>query len=188
MRLLNDMPDGEFNEGTFELRLPGPGRADDRARALARLVASGVDKDDPAGEACADSFIAVFSVHLLRKHPSVKDPGPSQFSGGLSPGTWRRVNDFIHGHLGEALSLQRMAAVARLSSSHFARAFRESTGNSPHRYVVACRLARARKLIIDTFMPLAEVAKACGFSSNSHLTATMRQAWGVTPTDLRRQR
>src|SRR5690606_13927343 len=94
--------------------------------------------------------------------------------GGLRPNAWRNVREFIEENIATELSVERLAAVSRLSSTHFLRAFKRTAGQTPHQYVISVRLARARWLIETTDLPLQVVAKSAGFSSHSHLTATMK--------------
>jgi AraC family transcriptional regulator len=106
--------------------------------------------------------------------------------GGLSRRVLRAACDRIEAGIEDGVSLDELALEANLSRSHFARAFRQTTGLSPHRYLTARRLARARELLRDENLPLADVALGCGFSSQAHFTETFRRAAGVTPAAFRR--
>jgi AraC family transcriptional regulator len=108
--------------------------------------------------------------------------------GGLSPAALRRVQAFVEGHLDGPLHISDLAARAGLSVHHFARAFRTSTGLTPRAFVEARRIARARTLIEETDQPLADIAGATGFTSQSHLTTAFRRASGFTPAAYRRLR
>ena len=106
--------------------------------------------------------------------------------GGLSAGALRRVAEFVESHLGDNLSLDALAAEARLSLYHFARAFRQSTGVSPHRYVLEQRVRRAQQLLEQTDLPLASIARAVGFSDQGHFSRQFRGVVGTTPSNHRR--
>ncbi len=99
----------------------------------------------------------------------------------LSPAQLRRVVLYIEQHLDEDLPLTVLAAVADLSPSHFARRFKAATGQAPHRYVLARRVNGAKRLLLETDLPLAEVAAETGFSSQAHLTGIFGRAVGMTP-------
>ncbi|WP_431857144.1 helix-turn-helix domain-containing protein [Azospirillum sp.] len=101
--------------------------------------------------------------------------------GGLAPAVLRRVADFVESHLDAPLSIDDLAAVAGLSPYHFARAFKRSTGEAPHRFVLSRRIERAKALIAAGGLPLTEVATAVGFSSQSHFTLRFREVVGLTP-------
>jgi AraC family transcriptional regulator len=93
----------------------------------------------------------------------------------------------IHEHLNEDLSLEALAGRAQVSTAHFRRLFQEAMGVPPHRYVLAARLTQARKLLTMTALPIARIAHDCGFSSQSHLTASFRAAHAATPAGYRAQ-
>lgn len=178
----------EFDRDTFELYPPKLGFVDPRTYVLARWMRREMEAKELGYEESLDAQVTLFTIHLLRNYSSLKARSTSIYNGGLSPNAWRRVNDFIQAHLTESLPLKRLATVAGLSPSHFARAFKQTTGQSPHQYVIAARLAYARHLIVKTEAPLSEVAKIAGFSSNSHMTAMMKHVWGTMPKQYRQTR
>jgi AraC family transcriptional regulator len=107
-------------------------------------------------------------------------------AGGLSSAARRRVLEFVDAHLdGADLSLPRLAAQAHLSEFHFARMFRVSMGCSVHDWVATRRLARARALLRETPLPLADIAAACGYAGASHLSRHIKAATGATPGEFR---
>jgi len=95
------------------------------------------------------------------------------------------VLNHIHANLAEDLSAQTLAARADVSLAHFSRIFRDAMGVAPHRYVLASRLALARRLLTQSTLPISRVAEECGFSSQSHLTACFRAAHSTTPAQYR---
>ncbi|MEO0821967.1 MAG: AraC family transcriptional regulator [Pseudomonadota bacterium] len=99
----------------------------------------------------------------------------------------RRVREYIEDNLGEDLSVAALADVACLSVHHFARAFRGSFGETPHRYVQRRRIARATAMLSRTAAPISEIALDCGFATQSHFTAAFKSATGATPSAFRRQ-
>jgi AraC family transcriptional regulator len=80
------------------------------------------------------------------------------------------------------LSIAHLASVACLSPFHFARAFKMSTGMSPHQYVSARRLERAKDLIMAAAMPLSQIALSLGFSSQANFNRAFKTATGMAPT------
>ena len=77
--------------------------------------------------------------------------------------------------------------MAHMSPDHFARSFKAATGLSPHQYVIQRRVERAKTLLSDTGLTVAEVARAVGFSNPSHLATHVRRVLGVSPGALRRE-
>ena len=84
-------------------------------------------------------------------------------------------------HLERPLALAQLAAVACMSPYHFLRCFRDATGRTPAAWVRERRVARARALLRDPRLPLAQVAFACGFASQSHFGEVFRAQTGATP-------
>ncbi len=108
-------------------------------------------------------------------------------NGGLSGWQLRRVTEFMMEHAAGDLALDELAALADLSAKHFARAFRQSTGVPPHRWLIERRIDRAKELLAASDHSLAEIALACGFADQSHFTAAFRKAVGATPGGYRRE-
>jgi AraC family transcriptional regulator len=95
------------------------------------------------------------------------------------------VLNHVHANLAADLSAAHLARRADVSLAHFCRIFREATGVPPHRYVLAARLDLARKLLTQSTLPISRIAEECGFSSQSHLTASFRAAHSTTPAQYR---
>jgi len=95
------------------------------------------------------------------------------------------VCEFIEAHVAENISIQVLATIAGLSMYHFARAFKQSKGLTPHSYLVQCRVQRAQDLLAATDLPLSEVALASGFADQSHCARRFREHVGVTPGHYR---
>lgn len=105
--------------------------------------------------------------------------------GALSDARKRRVLGYIETHLGEEITLAALADVAALSQYHFSRKFGRAFGMSPLRYVWARRVRAAQEMLLNSASPLADIAAACGFSSQSHFTTMFKAAIGATPARYR---
>jgi len=112
--------------------------------------------------------------------------GPDIVPGGLAAWQLRRVREFIEGHIREPIMVATLAAIARLSPRHFARAFARSQGLPPHAYIIARRIAEAKRLMRATSLPLSEIALACGACDQAHLSRLFRATCGTTPLQWRR--
>lgn len=108
--------------------------------------------------------------------------------GGLAPWQERRAKAMLLEADDAAVGLLELARACRLSRSHFARAFKATTGASPHRWRAARRLDRAKELLATTELPIRDVAKCCGFADQSHLTRAFAKAMHATPSHWRRTR
>lgn len=106
--------------------------------------------------------------------------------GGLAPSSLRHVIDYIEADLSTSFTIEGLAQVAGVSPRHFMRAFRESTGQTPLRFVYSLRLERAKAFLLDTRRTATEVALDCGFSHAQHFSTAFKKATGVTPSDFRR--
>jgi AraC family transcriptional regulator len=111
---------------------------------------------------------------------------PVRPCGGLAPGSFRRVIDYIEADLSRAFTIEELAKVAGVSSRHFIRAFRESAGQTPLRYVYDLRLERAKEFLLDSRRTATEIALDCGFSHAQHFSTAFKKATGLTPSDFRR--
>ena len=175
----------EFQNGMFELRPPRPGFIDKRALFLANLIREEFKQKEAQNALYFDALITLFSTHLLRNYSSFYNHSTPQYTGGLSPKVWRTMVDYIQNNLSQDLSITSLANTAGLSPNHFMRAFKRTSGQSPHQYVIAQRLTLVERLSKATDRPFSEIAESAGFSSISHMTATMRRLKGITPSNLR---
>lgn len=143
-----------------------------------------LDKGGIRGRLYAEALATALTVHLLSNYGSARGVAnlPRR---GLLPGQLRRVIDYMDAHLCEDLSLAELADVAGFSRHYFARSFRLATGMSPHQYLIERRVERACKLLLDTSLPIGEVAVSLGFASQSHMTQHFRRVTGLTPARFR---
>lgn len=108
--------------------------------------------------------------------------------GGLSPSVLRRVEDFMSANLHAAIGMKELAAIANMSVRHFARAFKQSTGRTPARFMFDRRLELAKQLLAVTGQSITEIALVCGFSHAQHLSNSFRRSTGRTPSEFRKLR
>jgi AraC family transcriptional regulator len=122
----------------------------------------------------------------------VEDPGACAAglynirAGGLANWQASRTLAYIEANLGSKLETSELASVVALSRSHFSRAFKQSVGLSPMEYVGVRRVERAKMMIGSTQERLAEVAIACGFADQAHLSRRFRDLMGMSPGQWRR--
>ena len=155
---------------------------------LTELLGSvGRGLDDPASseELFGDLATTLFAVQLERAHGvSGASPGPRR--SGLSPFVLKRVREYVASHLAGTIRLEQLAALAGLSAFHFSRAFKASTGLSPHAYVLHCRISESKRLLSGSNLTISDVARRTGFSSTGQLSRRFRAFTGTTPTAFRR--
>ena len=95
------------------------------------------------------------------------------------------VLSYIDANLEGDLSLETLAQLSGVVTHRFARSFKRKVGEPPHQYVVTRRIQAARNLLSSTEESIAEIAFATGFSSQSHMTTTLKRELGITPGQLR---
>jgi AraC family transcriptional regulator len=151
------------------------------AHDLARRILA--ELETPTERLYGELLCVALAVHLLKRYGrgDVKAVG---FKSRLSPVRASRVLEYIHANLVAGLTLSRLAQLAGISEGHFARAFRATFDESPHRLVLRWRLERAARLVAADDMSLAEAAIAAGFCDQAHFTRTMRRHFGETPGRL----
>jgi AraC family transcriptional regulator len=113
---------------------------------------------------------------------------PPPLRGGLAPWQERRAKELMSTHLNREISLAFVAGECKLSVSHFARSFKQCTGKPPHRWLLENRVEKAKELLIDAELPLAEIALECGFSDQSHFTRVFSRIAGTSPGTWQRLR
>lgn len=123
------------------------------------------------------------SIHRIDR----MNGSPLPAFGRLSPTREQRAKELLASQLDENISVAEVASACGLSRTHFTRAFRQTTGTTPHRWVQQFKVDRVKQMLRGTALPIAEVAAACGFADQSHLTRTFRQWVGLTPAAWRRQ-
>ncbi len=129
----------------------------------------------------AEALGVLLGHELIRLNNSAV---PVVARGGLSGWQQKRVADFIEEHLAENVRLAELAALADLSPYHFARAFKTSFGQPPHRYHLGRRIEHAKALLPGH--SVTEVALAVGFAETSSFSAAFRRVTGVSPREFRR--
>jgi AraC family transcriptional regulator len=131
-----------------------------------------------------DTLAEAFLARLLRAHSDLPRAGPrARYA--LAPRRLAEVVAYVEANLAEELTLDRLAAVARLSRFHFARAFARATGAPPHAFVVRRRLEAAKSLLHTSDLPIEHIARRCGFADASHFSARFRRSFGMTPRAYR---
>jgi AraC family transcriptional regulator len=132
----------------------------------------------------AEVLTNALAVHLLQRYAACRPTAPP-VRGSLSPAKLRRTIGYIQAHLEQELSLTTLAALVHLSPDHFARLFKQATGQAPHQYVLGCRIACAKQLLAETDMPLSAIGLQVGCTDQSYFTALFRKHVNMTPKAYR---
>jgi AraC family transcriptional regulator len=153
---------------------------------LGRTLASEVASQDAGREIVIAALIEQLVVHLLRHHSTMRRSGELELSRvGLIDRRIRRAAEFMHARLDEELTLKDIAAASYLSPFHFSRLFKKVTGATPLAYLNGQRVARARFLLAQTDLPIAQIAVQVGYRTAGHFTKAFGQMTGITPREFR---
>lgn len=140
--------------------------------------------DEPAMSVRAEALALALASHIVNR--GALSGRPREYSTRkLSSRALAAVDDYVMSHLDETVSLSDLSAKADMSLFHFSRSFKQTTGMTPHTYVMHRRIDRACHLLRTTTMPIVQVALACGFSQQSHFTRCFRRIVRQTPGEFR---
>src|SRR6266516_628776 len=139
-----------------------------------------------AGRVYAESLARILVLHLLRLSSTASLVPPSS-QRNLTQRQLSIVRDAIYDRLDQDIPLKDPATSIGMSVSHFCRLFKQSTGLAPYQYVIACRVERARTLLLKEEQTIAQVAHAVGFADQSHLNRHFKHLLGVPPGAVRKE-
>jgi AraC family transcriptional regulator len=138
----------------------------------------------PSGPLFGEYIGLSFATALLTRH-SAAPTRLTPYKGGLSPYKLKQVTEFMHANLSDGISLTEIANSVQMGPCHFARAFKVSTGLSPHQYVLRRRIEAALKKLKEPHVEFADLAYDLGFSSQAHFSTVFHKLVGVTPSSYR---
>jgi AraC family transcriptional regulator len=130
-----------------------------------------------------DSLKMTLEIHLLRNYCTTQ-PKLSSCGDGLSFLKLQQVREYINEHLHQDIKLIDLAAIAQMSPYHFLRLFKQSMGVTPHKYILQCRIEKAKCLLQHGELSIAGVAASVGFCDQSHFTRYFKRIVGMTPKQL----
>src|SRR5215471_5867981 len=133
-----------------------------------------------------DARLRALAIALVAGY-AVRDYPVRTYRGGLGPARLRRVQELVHAKLEDELTLSELAASVGLSTAHFSEMFRRSTGETPHQFVLRCRVERAKTMLHAPELRVLDVAVASGFKTQQHFARVFRGHCGSSPTEYRRQ-
>ena len=195
------IPQSAFDEMTSELKQPRIERLDrplsvehrdDTMLNLARSLVPLMAIPREVNSLFADHVCSAMLAHLVVNYGGLNRgdlwPRGAGRRGMLTPLQERRVTSRLLDDLTGEPTLSELASLCGLSRSHFVRAFKQSTGLPPHRWLLMQRVKRAKDLLYGTKLSIAEISSDCGFADQSHFTRVFSRTFGVSPGAWRRQR
>jgi AraC family transcriptional regulator len=158
---------------------------DERIRALMTAVEVEWQEGFLSGSLYLDAIGQALAAVLVQACGILRKP-LRRYRGGLAPAQLRRVTEFVQEHLEHDLSLHQMAETASLSTAYFSQVFRQSTGVTPHQFVLRARVERAKSMLRDREARVLDVALACGFQTQQHFARVFRALCKASPSEYRR--
>jgi len=175
----------------FDAPPPAPGHSGDfgdgaghsgfssEAAGVLEDVRRAIERDPETARAAALRLVTFLTPRAT--------PEYTRSRGGLAPWQMRKIDRHLRENLEQSLSLCELADLVSLSVSHFCRAFKDSFGSTPHRYIIRLRLELAQRLMLNTEDPLSQIAIASGHADQAHLCKLFRRGMGETPGAWRRR-
>lgn len=170
---------------TCRIELVGQqGGLDPQIQHIGMALKAELEAGAPSGRLFGESLATALAIRLLQRYNAFPQ-NIRAFTCGLPKSKLRQVTDYIHDNLSQDLPLVELAQMTGLSTSRFKCLFKQSTGFSPHQYVIQQRVERAKRLLGTTSLTIREVALEVGFADQSHLARLFRRMMGSTPKEYR---
>jgi AraC family transcriptional regulator len=184
---LQDFVREEYGSGEVHLKPPQQVMRDPILYHLGASLSALLEHPEENNSLLVDHIAISLQSYLYQTY-SATPAGNAKIRGGLAPWQESHAKDAMEANLDKEIPMARLARDCGLSTSQFARAFRQSTGCPPHRWLLQRRIKRAQDLLLTSDKNLAEIARLCGFYDQSHLTRAFGQTVGASPGLWRRAR
>jgi AraC family transcriptional regulator len=158
---------------------------DPHIESLILALRADLQDGSPAGRLYGESLATALAVYLQKRYAAVTTPKSSQWRGGMPGIRLNRVLEYIRANTREDVKLSALAEIANMSPHYFCELFKQSTGLSPHRYVLRAKIECAKEYLSDLRVNVFEVSVLTGFADQSYFTKVFRRVVGVTPTEFR---
>jgi AraC family transcriptional regulator len=162
----------------------GAGGNDATIASLGSTVLPALSRPEQANRLFVDHVMQAVAAHVAQTYGGMRPPQPHR--GGLAPWQARRAMEILATNLDGGVPLKDVAEECRLSVSQFSRAFRVTIGVPPHKWLLMHRVDVAKEKLRNSHLPLSDIALACGFADQSHLTRVFTQTVGLSPGAWRR--
>lgn len=174
----------EAGGGAIQLREVSGGR-DEGLSALLEQIRVELTRRGETSALLVQGVAQCLAVHLARHYV---DAGAEDMSGrnALPAFKLKRVIQLMEQHLAAPFNLGDLARAISLSEYHFSRLFKRATGRSPSQYFIQLRMARARRLLIETERSIIDIGLDVGYGSASHFSQVFRREVGVAPSHYRK--
>jgi AraC-like DNA-binding protein len=155
-----------------------PGTTDDVILGLAQALVPALEAPLQTSRLFLDQIKLAMLTHLTQTYGGLHFPPRKK--GVLAPWQERQATEFLAAHITESFSIAELSSVCQLSRSYFIKSFRQTFGRTPYRWLTEYRVGKAKELLLKD-LALAEIAIACGFADQSHMTRVFSQIAGQSP-------
>ncbi len=163
------------------------GKPDPELKNLAVCLLPMLESLDSGSELYVDHLVLAAHAYIARTYGGIK-LAPAVTRGGLAPWQLQRATETLRAHLDGQVALAHVARECRLSVSHFVRAFKQTVGEPPYRWLLQQRIALAKELLLHSGLPMVEIALKCGFADQACFIRAFRKLLNTTPGEWRRVR
>jgi AraC family transcriptional regulator len=164
---------------------PGKALLDPVARHLLLAIRPALAAPGQASELFVDHLAMALATHVAHTYGGMRARSEPKL-GTLARWQERRAKELLAANLTGGITLADLAKACELSIRHFTRAFRGTTGLSPHAWLLRLRIEKAKSLLMSSRRALAEIALECGFADQSHFSRTFQRAVGSSPGEWQR--
>ena len=183
-RLLTNLLDETAHEADVELTERRWDLIDRHISSLLVEMAADLEDGSPAGPIYGESLANALGVYLLKRY-AVRPLTPVAYKGGLPGYRLQRVLEYIAASLDGNISLAQLSAIVGMSPHYFSELFKQSTGRTPHAYVLLQRIERAKQRLCDPKFSIIDAGLDAGFENPSHFARVFRRLVGTTPSRFR---
>jgi AraC-like DNA-binding protein len=163
------------------------GKVDSRLKNLALCLLPVLERPEVAGELYVDHLVLAAHAYIARTYGGIQS-APSAVRGGLAPWQLNRATEMLKANLDGQIALSQVARECKLSVSHFVRAFKQTVGEPPYRWLLQQRIDAAKELLLHSGLPMVEIALKCGFADQACFIRAFRKLLQTTPGEWRRIR
>jgi AraC family transcriptional regulator len=163
------------------------GKVDSRLKNLALCLLPVLERPEAASELYVDHLVFAAHAYIARTYGGITI-APSIVRGGLAPWQVHRATEMLKANLDGQITLSQVARECKLSVSHFVRAFKQTIGQPPYRWLLQQRIDAAKELLLHSGLPMVDIALKCGFADQACFIRAFRKLLDTTPGEWRRIR
>ena len=163
------------------------GKVDSRLKNLTLCLLPVLERPEVSSELYVGHLVFAAHAYIARTYGGIKI-APSVVRGGLAPWQLHRATEMLKANLDGQIALSQVARECKLSVSHFVRAFKQTVGQPPYRWLLQQRIDAAKELLLHSGLPMVEIALKCGFADQACFIRAFRKLLDTTPGEWRRIR